>query len=169
MATEGAGGLSTTAIERCIDNWETETQDGAEIPAARAELAALVGEAGRATALAAALVELRESAVELDAAREPRDVALERTALARHRAALAACYRLAIDAGSGAAGARDAASVVAASRAVWDTWRAFDAALQTRDWAGHDKRKGDYYAALDALGDALDAPRAGGAGEGEAT
>jgi hypothetical protein len=219
MATDGAGGLSTAAIERCIDNWETETQDGDEIPAARAELVALTGRvaalegalldetarrlwtervlqdrhghpvgwdwdvgpavrehwtqvargrlgraravetlaelparrdadagdearcptcgqatipfydgkgrvdhqpavtpeqlaelrarAGRATALATALVELRESAVELDAAREPRDVALERTALARHRAALAACYRLAIDAGPGAAGARD--------------------------------------------------------------
>jgi hypothetical protein len=54
MGTEGAGGLSTTAIERCIDNWETETRDGAEIPAAHAELAALVG---RVAALEGALLD----------------------------------------------------------------------------------------------------------------
>jgi hypothetical protein len=57
MATEGAGGLSTTAIERCIDNWADETQDGDEIPAARAELAALTTIAERACAWAAAYAE----------------------------------------------------------------------------------------------------------------
>jgi hypothetical protein len=57
MGAEGAGGLSITAIERCIDNWETETQDGAEIPAAHAELAALVERAGRVAALEGTLLD----------------------------------------------------------------------------------------------------------------
>jgi hypothetical protein len=58
MVDEGAGGLSVAAIERCIDNWETETQDGDEIPAARAELAALQAAATETSALRAALAGL---------------------------------------------------------------------------------------------------------------
>jgi hypothetical protein len=73
MADTGAGGLGTTAIERCIDNWETETQDGAEIPAAHAELAALRAAAQRATALAAENARLRAAIAHFVAPIDPDD------------------------------------------------------------------------------------------------
>jgi hypothetical protein len=183
VASEGAGGLSTTAIERCIDNRETETQDGAEIPAAHAELAALVERAGRVAALEGALLD--ETARRLWTERVLRDrhgspvgwdwdvgpavrehwtrVARERLASGRTVETLAELpARRDADPGRGAAGARDETPAVVAAAAV----------LLAVVNKGHRIRCPRYtasrdYAActcgVDTVGDALDALRAGGA------
>jgi hypothetical protein len=104
MASEGAGGLSTAAIERCIGNWGMETQDGDEIPAARAELAALLAEAGRATAPTVWL------GVDPPLNEDERAMVYDPTVPGRIRLHLAILWlgELRAEAGRGAAGARDA-------------------------------------------------------------
>jgi hypothetical protein len=162
MATEGAGGLSTTAIERCIDNWADETQDGDEIPAARAELAALVEAAGYGAGLTAALIGAEYiltcllGAGEFLVPRTPERCYRVMIGQDQHKSALRA-LRAARDAlaGRGAAGARDE---IERKAAAWD-------------WAWEQSRSDTHPTWFDErglLGNALaavDARRAGGAGE----
>jgi hypothetical protein len=181
MADTGAGGLSTAAIERCIDNWEVETQDGDEIPAARAELAALVEAAGRATALAAALAAWQAWDAYLDTEPWGKPEMIDSGTL-HHRARRLTRAALA-DAGPGAAGARDEAADLAAENARLRAAIAhFVAPIDPDDRAEFGTfvtvvmgaidrlraplRPGDVEAALASWPDdpALDAPRAGGAG-----
>jgi hypothetical protein len=202
VGTEGAAGLSTTAIETCIVGWADETQDGDEIPAARVELAALqaaaqanaiqygqlqyqrernqglrdalADEVGRVRALTAActLPDIDRALADLGVATTPtivpderRRAAVEtvRTFLRVLRTVVAA-----VDAGGGAAGARDEIADLAVAFV-----RARDGAGTTVDDPATDVADVDaavvaYVGALDALADAvqrLDALRAGGAGE----
>jgi hypothetical protein len=188
MASEGAGGLSTEAIERCIDNWETETQDGAEIPAARAELAALQAAVIETGALRAALLD--ETARRLwtervlqdrhsypvgwdwdvgPAVREHwRQVARERLGYARTVETLAELLaRRDADAGPGAAGARDETAALGqverAARAVRHVTFYGDTG-EVGFWGGDRFANRDALAELSAALVALDALRAGGAG-----
>jgi hypothetical protein len=186
---EATGGLSTTAIERCIDNWETETQDGAEIPAARAELAALTARAGRAATLdtiralaARPLAEAAKSGQDWRGAAEwlQPSVPLPLGVWQRIGDALAAVA----EAGPGAAGARDETADLAAEnarlraaiahfvapinpddRAEFGTF--VTVVMEAIDRLRAPLRPGDVEAALASWPDdpALDAPRAGGAGE----
>jgi hypothetical protein len=193
MATEGAGGLSTTAIERCIDNWADETQDGDEIPAARAELAALVEAAGYGAGLTAALIGAEYiltcllGAGEFLVPRTPERCYRVMIGQDQHKSALRA-LRAARDAlaGRGAAGARDETADLAAEnarlraaiahfvapidpddRAEFGTF--VTVVMEAIDRLRAPLRPGDVEAALASWPDdpALDAPRAGGAGETE--
>jgi hypothetical protein len=154
MADTGAGGLSTAAIERCIDNWEVETQDGDEIPAARAELAALVEAAGRATALAAALAAWQAWDAYLDTEPWGKPEMIDSGTL-HHRARRLTRAALA-DAGPGAAGEPPPA----VTKAELDR--------ETDDWRGAAEQAPGELRPLEApavLARRLDAVRAGGAGE----
>jgi hypothetical protein len=166
METEGAGGLTTTAIERCIDNWADETQDGAEIPAARAELAALLDRAGQVGPLRAALSGLLGGIDRDDRPHPGQSLCRGLHTLDMVDRAIAPVVA---DAGPGAAGARDETAalgrVARAARAVRHVTFYGDTG-EVGFWGGDRFANRDALAELSAALDALDAPRAGGAGGG---
>jgi hypothetical protein len=176
VAAGGTGGLSGAAIEGCIALADLPVAGGGPTIAtnARAELAALTAAAERAAALSAActLPDIDRALADLGVATTPtivpderRRAAVEtvRTFLRVLRTVVAA-----VDAGGGAAGARDEIADLAVAFV-----RARDGAGTTVDDPATDVADVDaavvaYVGALDALADAvqrLDALRAGGAGE----
>jgi hypothetical protein len=106
MATEaeGAAGLGTAAIERCIDGRDEQRTGDGQVEKARAELAALIEAAGQVAPLRAALSGLLGGIV-----REARVADNPSLVRATHtlRAVDEATAALLADAGPGAAGARD--------------------------------------------------------------
>jgi hypothetical protein len=163
MATDGAGGLSTAAIERCIDNWETETQDGDEIPAARAELAALRAAVERHHKRA----DMLQGALE-DAARHigpPEDYSRSSDdgmwdLASRIAGVLQTFGESEIADGPGAAGARDETAAVV-RRALVDWCAKYGTEVPAYDDEDAERLIDEW------LPDWLDALRAGGAGGGD--
>jgi hypothetical protein len=157
--TEGAAGLSTQDIERCLD-WAS-MMPGALVPqgvaGARAELAALMAAAERASALAAALTEARAYIGSLDG-RElvgaGRALRLDARALLRRLDAALA------DAGPGAAGARDETAALV-RRALVDWCAKYGTEVPAYDDEDAERLIDEW------LPGWLDALRAGGAGETE--
>jgi hypothetical protein len=149
--------LSVAAIEHCLACWDDAAPLDAAIPAARAQLAALVEAAGRAGALAAALAAL------LNGGRWSDGYGARKYALRLTGDEHAALHDLlAGDVGRGAAGARDETIEALTEVAQF--------VVDCRDMrAGEFRDKwgvgswGDFYERLTGLADAaLDAPRAGG-------
>jgi hypothetical protein len=171
MTTDGAGGLSTANLRAVLDALDDDEPSGLWQfeAAARAELAALVEAAGRATTLAAALTEARGYLGSLDG-RElvgaGRALRLDARALLRRLDAALA------DAGPGAAGARDAPTSFAAFVAWLGreglslcAWEEFDAERRAAEQVPGEWRPLEATAVLARRQAAV---RAGRAGETEA-
>jgi hypothetical protein len=161
MATEGAGGLSVAAIEWCIDGWDERDSGDGQAARAREQLAALREVAGRAAALAAALARTWDYLGHTGMCRTRQfgrcDCDLE-AVLRDTKAALA-------DAGPGAAGARDETTLCAAAMRVARLVSIVPHEILPEDWVQLlPTRKRGIVEAVKAF-QALDAPRAGGAGE----
>jgi hypothetical protein len=170
MATEGAAGLSTTAIEAAIGWCE---QGGHPGGVARAELAALVEAAGRAAALAAALAHYAARPTWRDYIVSGGERVECCTGTVYHPDKGAGCpapgWEVAdialADAGRGAAGARAETALLDAAARYQDAWRV----LAAGDATDEEKRAHilDMHEAREDLFDATEvALRAGGAGEG---
>jgi hypothetical protein len=165
MATERAGGLSTTAIEWCIDGWDEQRTGDGQAEKARAQLAALLADNA---ALRAALSGLLGGIERDDRPHAGQSLCRGLRTLDLVDEAIALVVA---GAGPGAAGARDEIADLAVAFV-----RARDGADTTADDPEQDVADVDvamvaYIGALDALATAvhrLDAPRAGGVGEGEA-
>jgi hypothetical protein len=167
MATEGATGLSTEALEDVID-WREQSHNA---QAARAELAALTG---RVDVLTTALRLARDTFQALrDGLRDefwPGRAVSGEDGLAMFRLLDQAQRGVAAalaDAGPGAAGARDEAGRAAALARLVEAGRALPfvwAYLRADDPGALDLSRAEraFCAALTPL---LDAPRAGGAGD----
>jgi hypothetical protein len=162
--TEGATGLSTTAIETMLAHGARDWHRPADLAAARAELAALVEAAGRATALAAALRGNLERHMGKHGC-----CPLCRSQDDEPHADWCAGFALGAfdaDAEPGAAGARDETALLDAAARYRDAWRVLAAGDATEE--AKRAHIPDMHEAREDLFDATEvALRAGGAGEGE--